>query len=68
MGNDPLMKRATDMGYIVAWRHRVEHKAGKLLDQEMTYAEAKKKAEEMEVQEPDKVFWAERKPPEFKAH
>ena len=52
-------KKDSDTGYIVAWRHMRKFEAGKL-EGEMTYGEAKKKAEELTAKEPDKTYGAEK--------
>jgi hypothetical protein len=65
---DTLMRRKDDPGFIVAWKYKYQHEAGKLLDPVMTFGEAQQKAEELAAKEPDKVFWAEPKPSEFKPH
>ncbi len=49
-------------GFIVAWRHKKEFKAGKFRDQVMTYAEACKKAEKLTAESQDTVYWAEALP------
>ncbi|HQU15972.1 MAG: hypothetical protein B7Z66_07870 [Chromatiales bacterium 21-64-14] len=60
---DSLFPRKNDdPGYIVAWRSKLEHKAGRYLDQVMTYGEAKKRATALAAQSSDKTFWAERPP------
>ncbi len=55
---DPLQRRATDKGYRVAWKLKYGFQKGHF-DEELTYGEAKKKAEELEAKEPDKTFWPE---------
>ena len=55
---DSLQKRASDKGYCIGWKLRYGFERGHL-DGEMTYGEAKKKAEELGAKEPNKVFWAE---------
>jgi hypothetical protein len=52
-------KKDSDTGHIVAWRHMRNFEAGKL-EGEMTYGEAKKKAEELTAKEPDRTYWAEK--------
>jgi hypothetical protein len=52
-------RKDSDTGYIVAWRDMRKFEAGKL-DGEMTYGEARKKAEELSAREPDKTYWAEK--------
>jgi len=60
-GYDPMApKHDSDPGYIVAWRHKRRFEAGKL-EGEMTYGEARRKAEELRLQEPEKTFWAEKR-------
>ena len=46
-------------GYIIAWRHKKEFKAGKNRDEVMTYGKALKKAEELTSKSKDTVYWAE---------
>ncbi len=55
---DPLQRRASDKGYRVAWKLKYGFEKG-AFDEELTYGEAKKKAEELEAKEPDKTFWPE---------
>ncbi len=55
---DPLLRRASDKGYRIGWKHKYNFERGHF-DEEMTYGEAKKKAEELQAKEPDKVFWPE---------
>lgn len=65
-GVDP--HKPDEPGYIVAWRHKSQFKAGKNIDQVMTYAEAAKKAEELTANSSDTVYWAEPKPEAFTPH
>lgn len=58
-GPDTLIKKPDDDGYIVAWKKKYEFEAGKFADEIMTYGEAKRRAEELNGQHDDKVFWAE---------
>ncbi len=55
-----FIRKAGDPGYIVAWRHKYEHEAGKLAEEVMTYGEATARAEALCEQHPEKTFWAER--------
>ena len=55
---DPLQRRASDKGYRVAWKLKYGFEKG-AFDEELTYGEAKKKAEELEAKEPGKTFWPE---------
>lgn len=57
-----LSKKADQPGWIVAWRHRWKHEAGKLLDEEMTFGEAERKARELQDGDAEKIYWAELKP------
>ncbi|MBD3671374.1 MAG: hypothetical protein HUJ29_11415 [Gammaproteobacteria bacterium] len=50
----------SDPGYVVGWRFKRKFEAGEFND-EMTYAEAKKKAEELSEKEPEKTFWPQKK-------
>ena len=59
MSND-FIKRDDDPGYIVAWRDRSAHKAGKFGDQIMTYGEALAKSEQLKREQPERTFWSER--------
>ena len=54
-----FIRKADDPGYIVAWRDKYAHAAGKYTDEVMTYGEAKAKAESLCDQHPEKTFWAE---------
>lgn len=55
---DPLRRRSEDTGYRVGWRYKYKFEKG-VLDGEMTYGEAKKKAAELQAKEPEKVFFPE---------
>lgn len=55
---DPLRHRAEDSGYRVGWRYKYKFEKG-VLDGEMTYGEAKKKAAELQAKEPEKAFYPE---------
>ncbi len=67
-GQSLLAKTANTPGFILGWRDKVKHEAGKVADAVMTWGEACKKAQELEKKNPGRVYWAERKLPEFKAH
>ncbi len=58
---EPFIRKPDDSGYIVAWRHKYEHLAGKYTDDVMTYAKAKAKAETLCEQHTDRTFWAEKR-------
>lgn len=47
-------------GYIVAWKLKYDFKTGRY-DEEMTYGEAKKRAEELSAEKPEMAFWPEKK-------
>lgn len=68
MSHDPLSRPDDAPGFIVAWRERYEHKAGRFLDKVMTYGEARKKAEQLQAGDSGKTYWAEPKPEDFKPH
>lgn len=56
---DPLWRRDGDAGYRVGWRHKVKFETG-ALDGEMTYGEAKRKAEELQAADTEgKVYYPE---------
>ena len=59
MSNAPFRRRPEDPGYIVAWRDRYEHVAGRFEDDVMTYGEACEKARALGNEHPERVFWAE---------
>jgi hypothetical protein len=59
-------KTDSDTGYVIGWRDKHQFKAGKM-EGEMTYGEARMKAEELNAKEPDKAFWPEKKL-EFTTH
>ncbi len=56
---DALWRRPNDPGYRVGWRHRVKFEKGHL-DEEMTYGEAKQKAEDLQaVDSEGKIYYPE---------
>jgi len=55
---NPLQRHAGDKGYRVAWKQRYGFERGQF-DDEMTYGDAVKKAEELGTKDHDKVYWAE---------
>ncbi len=59
--------KSDEKGYIVAWRHRSEYKAGKQAEV-MTYAQAVKKAEELTASSKDTFYWAEAVARTYPAH
>ncbi len=59
---------ADEPGFIVAWRSKKAFEAGKFLDEEMTFGEARDKAAKLSAEHPDKTYWAERKPFVYEAH
>jgi hypothetical protein len=62
---DTMSPKSRTSGWIVAWRHRWKHEAGKLLDAEMSFEEAEKKASELQSNDADKIYWAELKPQQY---
>lgn len=60
MGNSATFeKKPDDPGFVVAWKYKYKFEKG-YLDGEMTYGEAKKKAEELCAKEPEKTFWPQK--------
>ncbi|MDH3713294.1 MAG: hypothetical protein OET44_05525 [Gammaproteobacteria bacterium] len=57
---ETFIRKADDPGYVVAWRDKYEHIAGRYAEEVMTYAQAKAKAEVLCEQHADKTFWAEK--------
>lgn len=55
---DPLVHNDDDPGYVVGWKLKYGFEKG-ILDGEMTYGEARKKAAELTAQESEKTFWPE---------
>ena len=56
---DPLWRRPDDPGYRVGWKLKYGFEKGHL-DEEMTYAEAEKKAAELQAKDTgDKVYFPE---------
>jgi hypothetical protein len=55
---DPFHRNPKDKGYCVGWKLRYGFERGRT-DEDITYAEAAKKAKEMGKKEPGKVFWPE---------
>lgn len=58
----------SESDYIVAWRSKKEFRAGKYLDDVMTYGEAQEKAGKLSAEHPDMTFWAEHTPQHFEPH
>jgi len=58
--SDSFIRKAEDPGYIVAWRDKYAHEAGKDTTEVMTYGKAKAKAEALCEEHADKTFWAEK--------
>ncbi len=54
-----LTKKDSDDGYIVGWKEKYGFSAGRFTDDVMTYGEAKRKAEALNAEHPDRVFWPE---------
>ena len=52
-------KQLSDTGYVVGWKYKYKFERGHL-EGEMTYGEARKKAEELRKKEPEKTFWPEK--------
>ena len=52
-------KNQNDSGYVIGWKYKYQFERG-TLEGEMSYAEALKKANELNKKEPEKTFWAEK--------
>jgi hypothetical protein len=59
---DTMSPKTGTTGWIVAWRHRWKHEAGKQPDEVMSFEEAEKKAHELQSKDKEKIYWAELKP------
>lgn len=55
---DSLQRRASDKGYCIGWKSRYGFERGHQ-DEEMSYGDAVKKAEELGSKDHDKVYWPE---------
>lgn len=55
---DPLNRPDDATGFRIGWKYKTKFERGHF-DEEMTYGEAKKKAEELAIKEPEKTFWPE---------
>jgi len=54
--NETFIRKPDDAGYIVAWRHKYEHVAGRHDDEVITYRETKAKAEALCEQHKDNIL------------
>ena len=63
MSTENLIRRAQDPGYIIAWKLKYEFETGKFTEETMTYGEARKKCEELNLENPDKTYWPEKQRP-----
>ena len=52
-------KKESDTGYVVGWKYKYQFEKG-VLEGEMSYGEAVKKAEKLSKAEPEKTFWPEK--------
>ena len=56
---DPLLRRDSDPGYQVGWRHKVRFEKGHL-EGEMSYGEASRRAAELQAKDTEgKVYFPE---------
>ena len=55
---DSLLRRPNDKGYRVAWKLKYGFEKGHS-DEDLTYAEAARKAEELADKDPQKTYWPE---------
>lgn len=58
----------SEPGFIVAWHSKRQFRAGKFLNEEMTFGEAQERAEALSKESPDLTFWAEHAPQKFEPH
>jgi hypothetical protein len=56
---DGLDRRDDDPGYVVAYKLKYGFEKGLVSPETMTYGEARRKADELGAQDPEKVFWPE---------
>ncbi len=54
-----MIKRASDDGFIIAWKYKYKFEVG-VLDGEMTYSEALEKCAQLCAEDPEKTFWPQR--------
>ena len=51
-----------ELGYIVAWHSKHEHRAGRFTEALLTYGDATAKAEKLARQYPENTYWTEHSP------
>jgi len=59
---------ASEPGYIAAWHSKRQFRAGKHLNEVMTFAEAQERARALSQKNKDLTFWAEHAPQKFEPH
>ena len=57
-----------DPGFIVAWHSKREHKAGKFREKVMSWGEAHREAEKLQIEHPENTYWAEHIRPDYSKH
>ena len=68
MSTENLVRQAEDPGYIIAWKYKYEFETGRFTDETMTYGEARKKCEALNLENPDKTYWPEKQKPDPEWH
>ena len=58
--DDTLHHKNDEHGFVIGWRYKYKFEAG-YYDEEMTFGEAKKRAEELHQKHPDMTFWPKKK-------
>ena len=57
---DTLYHKNDEPGFVIGWRYKYKFESG-YYDEEMTFGEAKKQAEELHEKHPDMTFWPKKK-------
>lgn len=57
---DTLHHSDDEPGFVIGWKYKYQFECG-YYDEEMTYLEAKKRAEQLHEEHPDKTFWPHKK-------
>ncbi len=57
---ETLLKKNSDTGYIIAWKHKQNHNDLGKFDKKMTYGEALKECDKLISENEEKTFWPEK--------
>lgn len=60
--------KASEPGFIVAWHSKRQFRAGKFVNDVMTFGEAQERAKELSRKNQDLTFWAEHAPEKIEPH